>query len=165
MLGVINRQATTTRKASIAAAPRFRGAVAVACLAFGGLPGFAISAVQAGDLLKIGGTSLTPIVIQRGVPADVRRVVDLNGDQPLASFATAIGQTNERLIRTRQGYWLPWSGREDDLVDAGFAAKSGTLEYKLAKEDFAGVVLPITVTIGYRTAAGIKFGSFEIQAK
>lgn len=161
MLGVINRQAAMTPRASTAIAPRLRGAAAVACLAVWGLPGFA----AAGDTLKIGGTSLTPIVVQRGAPVDVRRSVDLNGDQPLASYVTAIGRSNEQFIRTRQGYWLPWSGREEDLTDAGFAAKSGTLEFKLAKEDFAGVLLPVTVTIGYRTAAGIKFGSFEIQAK
>jgi len=165
MLGVINRQATTTRQASTNTAPRLCGAMAAVCLVVGGLPGFAIPSALAGDTLKIGGTGLTPIVVQRGVPMDIRRSVDLNGDQPLASYVTAIGRTNENLMRTRQGYWLPWSGREDDLADAGFAARSGALEFKLAKEDFTGVSLPVTVTIGYRTAAGIKFGSFEIQAK
>jgi len=165
MLGVINRQATTTREASTVTALRLRSVLAVACLAIGGLPGFAIPAAVAGDTLKLGGANLTPIIIQRGVPADIRRAVDLNGDQPLASYVTAIGRTNENFVRTRHGYWLPWTGREDDLTDSGFTAKSGVLEFKLAKEDFAGVMLPVTVTIGYRTAAGIKFGSFEIQAK
>ena len=68
-------------------------------------------------------------------------------------------------MRTRQGYWLPWSGREDDLLDVGFVPRSGQLEYKLLKEDLPTPQLPVTVTVGYRTAAGVKFGFFELRAK
>ncbi|MCC6466877.1 MAG: hypothetical protein IT563_01035 [Alphaproteobacteria bacterium] len=165
MLGVINRQATTTREASLALAPRLRGAAAATCLALGCLPGFAATGALAGDRLAVGGVALTPIVIQPGAATDIRRAVELNGDQPLATYVTASSRSGETLARTRQGYWLPWTGREEDLSDAGFTAKSGLLEFKLAKEDFAAAALPITVSIGYRTAAGIKFGSFEIRAK
>ena len=98
-------------------------------------------------------------------PVDLRRVVSLNGDQPLATYMTAHNASGAQLVRTRQGYWLPWSGREEDLSDVGLTPQSGTLEYKLLKEDLPTVQLPITVAIGYRTAQGVKFGVFEIRAQ
>jgi hypothetical protein len=165
MLGVINRQASATREASTATAAQIRAAAAVVCLALAGLPGFAALPARAGDVLKPGGATLSPVVIQPGVANDVRRAVDLNGDRPLASYITAQSASGAMLVRTRQGYWLPWSGREEDLADAGLSPRGDVLEFKLLKEDLPAAALPITVSIGYRTAAGIKFGTFEIRAR
>jgi len=135
----------------------------VALLAFGGLPAFATPAA-AGDTLTSAGIRLAAVSVSAGTQ-DIRRPVDLAGDQPLASYVTARTASGARLMRTRQGYWLPWSGREEELSDAGVAAQGGTLEFKILKEELTAASLPITVSIGYRTAAGLKFGTFEINAK
>jgi len=161
MLGVINRQASLAGPRLSPSATRLFAALAgVLCLA-GGLPGFA----RAADVLTVEGTALEPILIQPGTMADIRRTVALGGDQPSATYVTARSAAGANLVRTRQGYWLPWSGREADLVDAGFAAQSGALEFKLAKESLPASQLPITVSIGYRTATGVKFGMFEVRAR
>lgn len=130
-----------------------------------GLPGFTASAAQAGDVLTLDGARLEPTLVSAGVPADIRRTVTLNGDVPLVTYATARNVSGANFVRTRQGYWLPWSGRAEDLLDAGFQAQSGSIEFKLLKEDLPRAQLPITVSIGYRAASGIKFGTFEIRAQ
>lgn len=139
--------------------------MALALLFAAGLPGFPATAVQAGDVLTTAGARLEPSFVQPGVPSDVRRVVALNGDVPLATYLTARSVSGANLVRTRQGYWLPWSGRVEDLADAGFQAQSGTIEFKLLKEELSRAQLPITVSVGYRAASGVKFGTFEIRAQ
>ena len=89
MLGVIYRQASLARHALTATASRLRDAATVALLLAVGLPGFTASAVQAGDVLTLDGARLDPIMVPAGVPADIRRVVTLNGDVPLVTYATA----------------------------------------------------------------------------
>ena len=165
MLGVINRQASRARQAPSTTASRLRGGVVAALLLAVSLPSVTATAVQAGDVLTSGGVALTPILLQAGVPTDVRRAINLNGDQPIAVYVMASGSTGTRYVRTRQGYWLPWSGRIEDLVDAGFAPQGGQIEYKLVKEELPRSQLPITVTVAYRTAAEIKFGFFELRSK
>ncbi|MGQ0676342.1 MAG: hypothetical protein ACT4N4_09720 [Rhodospirillales bacterium] len=118
---------------------------------------------RAGEQLSAAGARLAHVVMQPGVP-DLRRAIDLNGDQPIATYVTARTVGGALMMRTRHGYWLPWSGREDDLVDNGFTASGGMLEFKLLKESLPSVSLPVTVTVAYRTAAGVKFGMFEIRA-
>lgn len=120
-------------------------------------------AALAGESLTTEGAWLQHVVLPAGAP-DLRRSVDLNGDQPIATYVTARTAGGAMLMRTRNGYWLPWSGRVEDLADNGFAASAGTLEFKLTKETLPAQTLPLTVTVGYRTAAGVKFGMFEIRA-
>ncbi len=124
---------------------------------------FAPASARAGEQLSATGARLAHVVLQSGAP-DLRRAVDLGGDAPSATYVTARTAGGAMLMRTRHGYWLPWSGREGDLADNGFAASGGTLEFKLLKESLPAASLPVTVTIGYRTAAGVKFGWFEIRA-
>ena len=164
MSGVINRQARPTPMAFRNAVSRWRGAATGLLLALGGLPAFAIPAVQAGDTLTATGARLAPVVAAPGIN-DIRRSVDLQGDQPSISFVTARTAGGALLIRTRNGYFLPWSGRDEDLTDCGFAPANGTLEFKILKQDLADMLMPVTVTVGYRTAGGVKFGTFEIGAK
>lgn len=135
-------------------------AILLACIF---LPPLASNAL-AGDTLSATGTRLSPVVMPAGV-ADLRRTVDLGADQPTATYVTARTLGGALLKRTRNGYWLPWSGREEDLADNGFTAADGKLEFKLLKEAVPAAQLPMTITIGYRTAAGLKYGLFEITAQ
>jgi hypothetical protein len=165
MLGVINRQVISALGAQGGNARRKRLAMAaMALLALGGLPAFPVPAF-AGDTLSDKGVRLTAVSVSPGAQ-DIRRSVDLGGDQPIASYVTARSPAGAMLMRTRQGYWLPWSGRSEELIDTGVTATGGTLEFKILKEELAAAHLPITVSIGYRTAAGLsKFGTFDITAK
>jgi hypothetical protein len=138
-------------------APALATLLACAVLIFFAWPAFA------GEQLTLAGARLSHVVAQSGA-FDLRRSVDLGGDQPTATYVAARTAGGAMLMRTRTGYWLPWSGREEDLADNGFAASGGTLEFKLMKESLPGAALPMTVTIAYRTAAGVKFGMFEIRA-
>lgn len=165
MLGVINRQVSAVRPAQLSTVRQQCLAAAVAFTLVVGLPGFAHPVAHAADVLTADGASLSASVVKPGIPTDLRRVVTLNGDQPIATYITAHNASGTQFVRTRQGYWLPWSGREEDLSDIGLTAQSGTLEYKLLKEDLPAVQLPVTVAIGYRTAQGLKFGVFEIRAQ
>ena len=116
----------------------------------------------AGDTLTAQGARLSSMFMPSGV-ADLRRSVDLGADQPTATYVTARTLGGALVVRTRNGHWLPWSGREADLADNGFAPADGRLEFKLLKEAIPAAELPMTVTIGYRTSAGLKFGIFEIR--
>jgi hypothetical protein len=118
---------------------------------------------QAAEKLSLPGARLEHAVLPPG-GADLRRSVDLGGDAPSATYVTARTRGGAMMQRTRHGYWLPWSGREEDLADNGFAASGGALEFKVLKEALPETALPITVTLGYRTAVGVKFGMFEIRA-
>lgn len=164
MLGVSHRQVVSAPGASVGTMRRKRRVAAgLALLAFGGLPAFALPAT-AGDALSSAGVRLAAVAVGPG-SQDIRRSVDLAGDQPLATYVTARTASGAMLMRTRQGYWLPWSGRAEELSDTGTAAKNGALEFKILKEELTAASLPVTVTVGYRTAAGLKFGTFEIIAK
>ncbi len=164
MLGVINRQVISAPGAPVGTERRKRCAAAgLALLAFGGLPAFAMPAAAA-EALTSAGVRLPAVVVSPG-SQDIRRSVDLAGDQPVASYVSARTASGAMLMRTRQGYWLPWSGRTEELSDAGATVQGGALEFKILKEELTASSLPITVSIGYRTAAGLKFGTFEIIAK
>ncbi len=123
----------------------------------------AATPAYAADKLTLTGARLLHVVPPTG-GGDLRRSVDLGGDVPTATYVSARTRGGALMVRTRAGYWLPWSGREEDLADNGFTAAGGTLEFKLMKESLPEAALPITITIGYRTSAGLKFGIFEIRA-
>lgn len=118
---------------------------------------------ETADKLTLTGARLSHVVLPSS-GADLRRAVDLGGDVPTATYVSARTRGGALMVRTRGGYWLPWSGHAEDLADNGFAAAGGMLEFKVLKESLPEAALPITVTIGYRTAAGVKFGMFEIRA-
>lgn len=154
-------QVLTRPKALFDAAFR-QGTPAVAILLVFILLPLMTPAALAGDTLTAQGARLSPIFMPSG-SADLRRSVDLGADQPAATYVTARTLGGALLARNRNGYWLPWSGREEDLADNGFTAADGKLEFKLLKEAIPAAQLPMTVTIGYRTSAGLKFGMFEIR--
>jgi hypothetical protein len=153
------------RPATLCTAVAHRDGPAAAILLFCAFVIFILLAwpARAGDQLTLAGARLSHVVAQSGA-CDLRRSVDLGGDQPTATYVAARTAGGALLMRTRAGYWLTWSGREEDLTDNGFAASNGALEFKLVKESLPAAALPMTVTIAYRTAAGVKFGMFEIRA-
>ena len=95
--------------------------------------------------------------------ADVSRTIDLNGDQPTATYVMAHGADGTRLMRNNLGYWEPWDGDLNQLIDNRFAAAGGNLKFKIVDQDMSDRLSPIRVVIAYRTADALKFGVFQVS--
>jgi hypothetical protein len=102
-------------------------------------------------------------VVVEATTANVSRTVALNGDAPSATYVMAHMPDGRVLQRTNLGYWEPWDGKLDSLVDNGFRAAGGDLTFKILKEDISGRFFPITVTLAYRVGDAVKFGVFQIM--
>ncbi len=96
---------------------------------------------------------------------DLRLTVALDGDQPTATYVFARIAAAYLRQRTNEGYWIPWDGNRDSLIDNRFTAQDGMIVYKLLDEDIGADNLGITIVIAYRTATSYKFGYFWINRK
>ena len=117
----------------------------------------------AGDKLTLAGAYLGEIKVAPATAA-VSRLVDLDGgEQPSATYVTMTLREGKRLQRTNEGYWVPWSGSVDSLLDNRFQPAGSQLLFKVLKEDLTGYMFPLTVTIAYRVPGGVKFGFFQVS--
>jgi hypothetical protein len=112
--------------------------------------------------LSVDGAALESVKLAPAT-ANVSRTVALNGDAPTAAYVTAHMPDGRALQRTNLGYWQPWDGKLDSLVDNGFRAAAGSLTFKILKEDISGRFFPITVTLAYRAGDRVKYGVFQIM--
>ena len=116
----------------------------------------------AAESLTIAGAALESVAVAPA-SANISRTIALNGDVPTATYVTAHMPDGRALQRTNLGYWQPWDGKLDSLVDNGFRAAGGDLTFKILKEDISGRFFPITVTLAYRVGEQVKFGVFQIM--
>ena len=114
------------------------------------------------ESLTVAGARLESVKLAPAA-ANLSRIVELNGDAPTAAYVTAHMPDGRALQRTNLGYWEPWDGRTDSLVDNGFRAAGGVLAFKILKEDISGRFFPITFTLAYRTGDQVKFGVFQVM--
>lgn len=128
------------------------GAVAVAWAA----------AAHAAESLTAQGARLANIRVAPAA-ANVSRTIALGGDAPTATYVTAHMPDGRALQRTNLGYWQPWDGDPDSLVDNGFSPVGGNLTFKILKEDISARFFPITITLAYRVGDQVKFGVFQIM--
>lgn len=97
-----------------------------------------------------------------GPVSDLRFTVALDGDVPESTHVWAsIGGSGLRQ-RTNEGYWVPWNGDPGTLVDNGFTAKDGAVEFKVLDEDVSEDNHGITIAVGYRAGGVLKYGVFGI---
>ncbi len=96
---------------------------------------------------------------------DLSYTVDIGGDAPLATHVMARTAAGSYLQRDRDGYWIPWRGGLEALLDNGFQASDGKLTFKLVREDLSAEWLPIAITVAYRTATALKLGVFELRGQ
>lgn len=96
---------------------------------------------------------------------DFSYTVDVGGDAPLATHVMARTAAGSYLQRDRNGYWSPWSGGLESLLDNGFQARDGKLTFKVVQEDLSAEWLPIAITVAYRTATALKLGVFELRGQ
>ncbi len=112
--------------------------------------------------------ALTPEGAQLGTQTtdgdidDLRFAVDLGGDTPEASHVWAIVGGARTVQRTNDGFWVPWNGDTDSLIDNQFSAANGQLTFKVLDEDIGSENQGITLGIGYRTGGVLKYGIYGI---
>jgi len=89
--------------------------------------------------------------------------VNVGNDEPSSTFVTAHTASGSVLQRNNLGYWIPWSGKLDELIN-NFSNRMGNeLFVKILKEEnMSNEMFPIRITVGYETSSGLKFGVFEL---
>jgi hypothetical protein len=129
----------------------------------GALVLFALAgSAAAQDRLTAQGVVLSPVKVN---PANavVQRTVQLDSGDAVAvthvSLRTADGKY---LQRNNEGYWVPWSGVRDTLIDNRLQPVGNLLTFKVLKQDISGQSFPLTVSISYGSPGALKFGIFEV---
>ena len=108
------------------------------------------------------GAILPPVLVNaENVSLDVK--VNVENEEPTSTFVTAHTASGSVLQRNNLGYWIPWSGRLDELIN-NFSSQTGNeLLIKVLKgENMSTEMFPIRITIGYETSSGLKFGVLEL---
>ncbi len=141
---------------------------------FGGLPaGFLVAALL---LTNLAGAAEPLPVLDPDWPrlapvyADPRNVdltytVAIGDDMPVTTHVMARTAAGLNLQRNREGYWVPWSGHLDRLLDNGFQSSDATLTFKIIAEDLSAEWFPISITVAYRTGSELKLGVFELRGR
>ena len=130
----------------------------------GGVLSVALSAASAsaGDKLTVQGVVLSPVKVAPASAA-ISRTIDLEaGEQVAHTYVSLRTADGKYLQRNNDGYWLPWNGTRDTLLDNKFQAVGSTLTFKVLKQDISQQPFPLTVSITYESSAGLKFGVFEV---
>ncbi|MSO92480.1 MAG: hypothetical protein EXQ86_03665 [Rhodospirillales bacterium] len=124
----------------------------------------AASADDVPPVLSLKGSYLG-ILKTDGKIADLRLTVDLAGDTPEKTHVWAIIGSSVRRQRTNEGYWIPWDGNPETLIDNHLSVTNGMLVFKVVDEDIAADNYGITINVGYRTPAGLKYGMYGLVPK
>ncbi len=90
--------------------------------------------------------------------------VDVSELKVLSSHAVARFQSNAARQRTSSGYWVPWNGETESLVDLGLMSSAeSVLTFQLTDEDLSTQFLPITFTVIVRTAEDLRWGYLVVD--
>jgi len=92
--------------------------------------------------------------------------VEVGDDVPLKTHITAHTPAGNILQRTNLGYWVPWSGKLNDLVDTFSPKTNKAINFKIFKDDdLTEELFPIKIMVAYRTATELKFGVFDLAGR
>lgn len=118
-----------------------------------------VSAAFSAERLTAEGAFLPGASYVRGGALEAR--VDAGGDEVL-SVHTILrpASTNIKWMRDRDGFWVEWSGRSEELIDSAARRDGDELVFKIFDAPPPGVS-SMMVTVAYRTADGLKFGTFN----
>lgn len=97
-----------------------------------------------------------------GPVQDLRFTVALGGDAPESTHVWASLGGSALRQRTNEGYWVPWNGDPETLIDNRFEAKDGQIVFKVLDEDVSADNHGITIAIGYRAGGVLKYGLYGI---
>jgi hypothetical protein len=136
----------------------------VTAFAFGLVISTAASAQDTPHILSSAGESLG-VLESGGALDDLRLTVNTSGDAVVSTHVWAVIGGSELRQRTANGYWVPWSGDTDDLIDNGFETQNGLIEFKLVDGSIAADNQGITFVIGYRAGGALKHGALGVVPK
>ena len=110
--------------------------------------------------------ALLGTLVTDGKIDDLRFTVALDGDVPIATYVwTNIGGGSYLRQRTNEGYWIPWNGRIEELIDNRFAVANDRVVFKVIDEDIGSDNIGVTINIGYRIGGTLKYGYFGVLPK
>ena len=117
------------------------------------------TAAFAAERLSAAGAFLPGATFASGGALEAR--VDASGDDVI-SVHTILrpASSNIKWMRDRDGFWVEWSGRSDDLIESAARREGDELVFKVFDAPPPGVS-SMLITVAYRTADGLKFGTFN----
>lgn len=95
----------------------------------------------------------------------IQVTVNLDGDEPIATYAMARFQNNAPQLRLLDGEWVHWNETTADLADSGFGLNpDGTLTFVLLDKDLSKDFLPVIFTVAYALDDGsLKSGYMVVD--
>ena len=112
-------------------------------------------------MTKLGAILPSVVINAENVSLDVK--VNVENEEPTSTFVTAHTASGSVLQRNNLGYWIPWSGKLDELINNFSSKTDNELFIKILKqEDMSTEMFPIRITVGYEMSSGLKFGVFEL---
>ena len=94
---------------------------------------------------------------------DLRFSVDLQGDVPTATYVWGTVGSNGFRVRTNEGYWIPFNGDPDKLIDNRVPVVDGKVQFKILDEDIGADNQGVGINIGYRAGGVLKYGAYAIN--
>lgn len=107
------------------------------------------------------GTPLGSITTS-GDLGDLRFTVVIDSDVVSSTHIWAVVAGTQMRQRTNEGYWIPWSGRTEDLIDNRLLAKDGQIEFKVFDGNLGIENQGVALVIGYRVGNTLKYGVFGV---
>ncbi len=119
----------------------------------------AVAPAGAAERLTTEGAALPAVAFDKGGALEAR--IDAGGDEALEVYAMIRpASSNAVWMRDRDGFWTEWDGDRASLIPSAARKEGDDLVFKLFEAPPKGVSA-MTVTLAYRTAAGLKYGWFE----
>ncbi len=100
-----------------------------------------------------------------GMIDDLRIDVVLDGDTPIATYVYANIAASELRQRTNEGYWVPWDGNVDSLIDNQFPVADDRIVFKVMDGDIGDDNQGIGIVIAYKTQNAFKYGMLGLVPK
>ncbi|MDA1059560.1 MAG: hypothetical protein O3C65_12820 [Proteobacteria bacterium] len=123
------------------------------------------AAAQDGPHVLTGSGAALGTMQSGGTLDDLRLIVSIGGDAVESTYVWAIIGGSELRQRTNNGYWVPWTGDQADLIDNQFAIEGGQIVFKLVDGSIAADNQGITFVVGYRSGGVLKYGTLGVLPK
>jgi hypothetical protein len=82
----------------------------------------------------------------------------------VSTHAVARFQSNMPRKRTANGFWLPWDGQTETLIDLKLKPSAdGVLSFALIEEDLSAQFLPIAFTVIVRSPKDVRWGYLVVD--
>ena len=89
--------------------------------------------------------------------------VDIGEDVPTATHLIVRFQNNQPLMRGADGLWATWNGDPQRLDEAGAVAADRKLVFQIFPRLPDAFFYPVSFTVAYETAGGVKSGTLTVD--